>query len=333
MAGDNVTRDRVLIARRNVEGGGRDDDLEHTDYRIVARHAWRPLQRLSYDAYYQYGTTQLSQTYLNDFSVTRLDARDRRRLTIRTPAVVRSAALGRSTRHRSELRAVQHLHDRRGDPGGARLPADPGFQRGNVNETDRPRQLHLEAASTACRRRGPNAASASNVGAEYRKERLDITVDVTSRPATSPARAAPTPPVNGEFDVHELFAELQIPIVSHSFIEEFTHHRLATAIRTTRLRQHLQHRHLQGLGGVCADPRRPLPRQLQPRRPRSERRRAVRAAERRPRRHATIPAPAGSAAATLAQCANSGVTAAQYGDIPKPTRPTSTTACSAATRT
>ena len=28
--------DRVLSARRNVEGGGRDDDLEHTDMRIVA---------------------------------------------------------------------------------------------------------------------------------------------------------------------------------------------------------------------------------------------------------------------------------------------------------
>ena len=32
----------------------------------------------------------------------------------------------------------------------------------------------------------------------------------------------PTPPVRGSFDVRELFTEVQIPIVSHSFIEELT---------------------------------------------------------------------------------------------------------------
>ena len=62
----------VLIGRRNVEGGGRDDDLEHTDYRIVAGIRGDLLRGLSYDAYYQFGTSRRAETYFNDFSVVRL---------------------------------------------------------------------------------------------------------------------------------------------------------------------------------------------------------------------------------------------------------------------
>ena len=50
----------VLIGRRNVEGGGRDDDLEHTAWRIVAGIRGDLLKGLSYDAYYQFGTTPRS---------------------------------------------------------------------------------------------------------------------------------------------------------------------------------------------------------------------------------------------------------------------------------
>ena len=58
--------------RRNVEGGGRRDDLQHTAYRIVGGVRGDLHRGLSYDASYQYGRTTLSQIYLNDFSVTRL---------------------------------------------------------------------------------------------------------------------------------------------------------------------------------------------------------------------------------------------------------------------
>jgi hypothetical protein len=59
----------VRVNRRNVEGGGRDDDLEHTAYRIVAGMKGDLLRGLSYDAYYQFGTSRRTETYFNDFSV------------------------------------------------------------------------------------------------------------------------------------------------------------------------------------------------------------------------------------------------------------------------
>ena len=67
-----VTRAVAYVARRNVEGGGRDDDLEHTAWRIVAGIRGDLLKGLSYGTDYQFGTSRLSETYRNDFSITRM---------------------------------------------------------------------------------------------------------------------------------------------------------------------------------------------------------------------------------------------------------------------
>src|SRR5204863_43230 len=58
--------------RRNVEGGGRRDDLQHTSYRIVAGMRGDLDDVWSYDMYYQFGQTNFAETYSNDFSVRRL---------------------------------------------------------------------------------------------------------------------------------------------------------------------------------------------------------------------------------------------------------------------
>src|SRR5438132_7349948 len=70
---NGATYANLQINRRNIEGGGRTFDLEHTAYRIVGGMKGDLLKGLSYDAYYQYGTTRLATTNLNDFSVRRLN--------------------------------------------------------------------------------------------------------------------------------------------------------------------------------------------------------------------------------------------------------------------
>ena len=62
----------AYIGRRNVEGGGRDDDIRHTDYRVVAGVRGDPLRGISYDLYGQFGRTIRNESYKNDFSVRRL---------------------------------------------------------------------------------------------------------------------------------------------------------------------------------------------------------------------------------------------------------------------
>jgi iron complex outermembrane recepter protein len=61
-----------------------------------------------------------------------------------------------------------------------------------------------------------------NIGAEYRKERLDLKVDEQFRTGDLAGQGGPTPPVSGEFDVRELFAEVQLPIVQNNFIHDFS---------------------------------------------------------------------------------------------------------------
>ena len=62
---------RSLIGRRNTEGGGRQDDIGHESYRIVAGVRGDINDVLSYDAYYLNGEVKRNSTYLNDFSTRR----------------------------------------------------------------------------------------------------------------------------------------------------------------------------------------------------------------------------------------------------------------------
>ena len=60
------------IGRRNVEGGGRNDDLRHTSFRGVIGLRGDISDGWSYDVYGLYGTSLLSENFQNDFSRSRL---------------------------------------------------------------------------------------------------------------------------------------------------------------------------------------------------------------------------------------------------------------------
>ena len=68
----NQSNSNVIILRRNVEGGNRQDDLRHTDYRAVIGMKGDLDANWHYDVYGQYGTAILSENYLNDVSKVKL---------------------------------------------------------------------------------------------------------------------------------------------------------------------------------------------------------------------------------------------------------------------
>ena len=61
-----------------------------------------------------------------------------------------------------------------------------------------------------------------NAGLEYRREALELHPDALFQAGDLTGQGAPTLPINGNFRVWEAFAETQIPIIQHSFIDEFT---------------------------------------------------------------------------------------------------------------
>jgi iron complex outermembrane recepter protein len=236
VTGATFNQAKLLIGRRNVEGGGRDDDLEHTAYRIVAGVRGDLLRGLSYDAYYQFGTSRRAETYFNDFSVTRLN---RAIDVVANPATngVPGVAAGAPVCRSALIAATLGGGAVGADPNcvpynvfaqGAVTPQvlnylqTPGFQRGNVNETIADANMTFEGGEYGLQTPWADRGVGINVGAEYRKETLNFNTDVEFQTGDLAGQGGPTLPTSGVFDVKEIFTEVQVPIISHSFIEEFT---------------------------------------------------------------------------------------------------------------
>jgi len=318
-----VTRAIAYIGRRNVEGGAREDRLRHRAWRVVAGMRGRPSGGIEYDAYYQFGTTRLSQVIRNDLSLSRLPmALD----IVGNPAVggIPGVAAGRPV---CRIR----LTDPSNQVGQGCVPWNI-FQSGGVTPEalafleiplrlrGRTRQTVADANVTILgdeygihspwSKRGVNF----NLGVEYRKESLDTRPDSAFQLGEAASQSVSVQPVEGRFDVREVFAESQVPVVTSALIEELT---LALGYRHSDYR--VAGRHF-GIDAYKIEGRMaPIPDI------------AARASYNRAFRSPNVielftprsvnsggtfdPCAGPSPAATQAQCANTGVTAAQYGAI------------------
>ncbi|MEO7205298.1 MAG: TonB-dependent receptor [Steroidobacteraceae bacterium] len=63
----------LFIGRRNVEGGGRVDDLEHTDWRVTLGLKGKIVDGWDYDASWQHSIVNLTETQQNYFSTAKID--------------------------------------------------------------------------------------------------------------------------------------------------------------------------------------------------------------------------------------------------------------------
>lgn len=223
LTGSTYNRGFAQILRRNVEGGARQDDLQHVSYRAVLGVKGDLSPAWSYDAYYQYGRNNYAQTYLNDFSVSRLN----RALDVVDidpgPGV---NAVCRSTLDGSDPNCVPWDIFSPGTvaPSQASLQylSTPGFSRGIVSE-----QVASAFVSGSLGEYGfktPWSDQGVDVvfGAEYRKEKLDFFSDTAFSTGDLAGQGAPSLPVSGSFDVKEFFTEVRIPIAQDSWVYDFT---------------------------------------------------------------------------------------------------------------
>ncbi|MGN6154175.1 MAG: TonB-dependent receptor domain-containing protein [Sphingomicrobium sp.] len=226
----NVQQTFTYILRRNVEGGGRDDDIRHTDYRLVGGMRGDAARGISYDAYYQFGRTLRNETYFNDFSVTRLGrAIDAIAVDPTTGLEVAPGTPGAEIMCRAAYTGIDTdcVPYNIFQAGAVNLDAlnylqTPGFQRGEIHETIAHADFTINGDEYGWRMPWAETGIGINVGAEYRKESLDFKVDQAFSTGDLAGQGGPTPPVQGQFDVRELFGEVQIPIVEHNFIDDFS---------------------------------------------------------------------------------------------------------------
>ena len=197
----------VLIGRRNVEGGGRQEDISHEAYRFVAGFRGDITPAWSYDGYFQHGRTNRNSTYLNDMSL----VREARSLVVRNVAGVPTC---QSVIDGTDPNCVPWNIFQSGGVTQAALDylQTPGFIRAQAQEQiahvdftgDLTDMIKLGSAETGLQ---------INVGAEYRDERTEFRPDVEYVTGDLAGQGGATLPTEGDFNVAEAFIEARLPLV------------------------------------------------------------------------------------------------------------------------
>ena len=220
LTGATYNRGFAQILRRNVEGGGRQDDLQHVSYRAVIGVKGDLSPAWSYDAFYQYGRNNYAQTYLNDFSVSRLG---RALDVVSGPG---GTPVCRSTLDGSDTNCVPWDIFSPGTvaPSAASVAylSTPGFSRGVVQQQVANAFLSGSLGEYGLKTPWSDQGVDVVFGAEYRKESLEFNSDTAFSTGDLAGQGAATLPVSGSFDVKEFFTEVRIPIAQDSWVYDFT---------------------------------------------------------------------------------------------------------------
>ncbi len=202
----------LQIYRRNVEGGGRMDKLSHQSFRIEggvngeldAKKVW------SYDVYTLDGETRVPETYLNDFNT--LNIQD---------ALFVSGTRGDSSTWACTSGNTGCVPWNVFSTGGVTQAAVNYLALPLVSIGHVQTQLVSGRINADLGKRNVKLGSAVEgisfvAGAEYRKESLDFQPDLAYQQGWGAGQGSTIPPVSGSYNVFDLFAEGNIPLVQEA---------------------------------------------------------------------------------------------------------------------
>lgn len=298
---------QVNIGRRLVEGGPRRNTFDYNAFRTVIGSRGAVAGDWTYDAYLQYGRSGYAEAYDNDYN------RDK---VIRALDVVQTAngPVCRSALPGGVDPACVPLNLFR--PGGLTQAAlnyisAPGLRTGYVDET----VVSLSFTGSLPGLKSPAAESSAALafGAEYRDQQLELQTDELYQRGLLYGQGGETLPVNGGYDVFEVFAETIVPVIEGK--PGFELLSLELGIRASQYSTVDNQLSYKALGNWSP---------IDGLRFRGGYNRAARAPNINelfsPRElglwSGSDPCAGSSPTFTAAQCARTGVTAAQYGNVP-----------------
>ena len=310
VTGSPYLRGVLFILRRNVEGGPRFDDRRHRDLRLLGGASGEFARAVTYDVSYLSSSVRLTDASGNDLSRTRLE---------RAVDVVTDQATGlpacRSALTGEDPACVPWNVFMLGGvtPEAASYITLPATQAGTVKQ-----QVATATATIALQQWGiqspwADEGPAVNLGLEHRKDSLDFRPDEAFQSGDLAGQGQPVIPFTGATRTNELFGEVRMPLVAHRFVEELVaeggyrqswHSDGISKFTTNSYKIGLDFSPIRGL------------------RLRASQQRAVRApniqelfAPTFPSIFDSDPCAGFSPHATQQQCAQTGVSAAQYGNI------------------
>jgi len=305
---------QIALRRRNVEGGPRYDDLGHSSYRAVFGIKGDITDAWTYDAYGLWGSTRYSEEYFNDVSKQRIGFALQAVTNGSGQIVCRANATGGVIAAPGCVPWNIFSFIGGGvSPGAVAYISIPGESKGATTERIVDAAITGDLGKVGVKLPTAHDGLGVSVGAEYRSENSELNPDITFQTNDLAGQGSPTLPTIGSLHVAELFAEARLPILEDQpFAKSLS---LETGYRYSDYSLSFGSTNTYKLGLQWAP--------VSDVRLRSMYQRAVRAPniqelflQPRVQLDGTTDPCAGAAPAfTAAQCAASGVTAAEYGNI------------------
>jgi outer membrane receptor protein involved in Fe transport len=204
-----------LILRRNVEGGPRTATLEHTDYRAQVGLKGDISPNWHFDVYGQFYDSIYSQQIGGYFSVNKLaNALD----AVPGPNGTAVCASG----------AAGCIPYNPFSPGGVTAAQEaylevPGIIDGSTTESVVEADINGDLGAYGIKSPLSKEGVGVSFGADYRSENLNFLPDEEDQTGDLAGGAGDVLPVNGGFNVKELYGEMRIPLVTDMpFVKELT---------------------------------------------------------------------------------------------------------------
>jgi iron complex outermembrane recepter protein len=198
-----LTNPNVLILRRDVEGGDRQQDTEYTDFREVLGIKGKIDNVWSYDASFQYSLVDLQLSQNNYFSIAKLNNALDVTGTVAAPA----CAIGPPcvpynifTTGAVTQAMINYLYE-------------PGLINGRIDQTDVIVDFTGDLGKYGIQLPTANSGLEVNVGGEYRDAKSAFLPDEASQSGDLAGSGGDTPPTSGGIIARELFMEARMPLV------------------------------------------------------------------------------------------------------------------------
>jgi outer membrane receptor protein involved in Fe transport len=205
----------LFVGRRNVEGGPRQEDLRHKNWRLIGGVKGSLGKGVTYDVSYISGRVTAKKEDANFTSVTKM----RRALdVIADPVTGRATCRSKLTGQDSacvpwDIFALDGV-----------TPEATGYIEQSASRSTTITERVANANSTADLGNWDLASPWAdespqfNFGGEYRKDGLNFEPDEVTQSGDL-AGSPPLFPIHGSVETKELFAEARIPLITHHFVE------------------------------------------------------------------------------------------------------------------
>lgn len=210
-----VVGDADLIAlRRNVEGGPRNNDISHQSFRgALGFEGDIPGTSLGYDVYASYAQTTRTGVYNNDLSIRKLSAALYAVDDGNGNVVCNINADTDSTNDDAACVPYDIWSGNAPDPAAINYIVSPLNDSGEITQTVVSAKIFGTLADYGIQIPTASDPAGFALGAEYRQDELQRSPDANFQSGDGAGQGGPTNAIGGAQDVIDIFAEIDLPLI------------------------------------------------------------------------------------------------------------------------